>query len=71
MVPEHRHLMAQKLGRPLLPKETVHHKNGDRLDNRLSNLELWTSDHGGGQRVSDSVRWAVRILKLYAPERLK
>src|SRR5438309_1984332 len=29
---EHRAVMAIKLKRPLLPSETVHHKNGDRLD---------------------------------------
>lgn len=39
---EHRYIMEQHLDRPLDINEIVHHINGDRLDNRLENLELMT-----------------------------
>lgn len=65
---ERRWIMEQHLGRPLLPQETVHHRNGDKTDNRLGNLELWSSSHPAGQRVEDKVAWATEILALYAPE---
>jgi hypothetical protein len=49
----HRYVMEEKLCRRLLPTETVHHKDGDRKNYDESNLELWASRHGRGQRVSD------------------
>lgn len=58
---EHRWVMEQALGRPLLPQEKVHHKNGQRDDNALSNLELWlVQKDPSGQRVDDLIEFLVR-----------
>lgn len=46
---EHRLVMAESLGRLLLPTETVHHKDGNRTNNDIDNLELRTGAHGKGQ----------------------
>jgi hypothetical protein len=62
---EHRVVISEKIGRTLLKGENVHHKNGDRADNRPENLELWVTMQPSGQRPADLIEFAKQILERY------
>lgn len=69
-VAEHRLVMEGMIGRKLVAGENVHHLNGNRLDNRSDNLELWSTKQPKGQRIPDKVEFAKEILALYEPTAL-
>jgi len=54
-VMEHVYVMEQHLGRSLTNDEIVHHKNFDRADNRIENLQVMSlSEH---MSYHSTIRW--------------
>ena len=69
-VHEHRHVMEKYLDRKLKPWESVHHKNGDKRDNRLENLELWVRGQPAGCRMADLLDFVIANYRDELEERL-
>lgn len=63
---EHRYVMQEKLGRKLIDNENVHHMDGNRENNDISNLELWNESQPSGQRIPDKLKWAYQLIKDYS-----
>ena len=56
-VPEHVAVMELAMGRRIVPGEVVHHMDGDRRNNAISNLELMTrAEHSREHRLKDTWR---------------
>lgn len=62
---EHRHIYEQHYGIKLTPNQNIHHINGNRLDNRIENLELWDTSQPSGQRVEDKIKFYFELIEKY------
>lgn len=68
-VGEHRVVMSRRLGRKLKRTEVVHHKDHDRLNNDISNLDLLT--HSEHMRIHRAEAQAKRLLDGTPPGKIK
>lgn len=74
---KHRFIMEQYLGRKLLASEIVHHKDGDKGNNEISNLEILTDrsehllKHARLRREKYPLKPAIKNTKLYLEQRKK
>lgn len=71
-IQEHRWVMEQHIGRPLRRSEQVHHRNHNRLDNRIENLELVSSaEHGMRHTVLPVVKVCESCASEFVPHKTK
>jgi hypothetical protein len=61
-VKQHRFIMQGILGRPLLDSEDVHHKDGNKANNAIENLEV--IDHGKHSTLSNNSRTHAKGYKM-------
>jgi len=64
-LPEHRVVYEQHYNIKLLPHQNIHHINGDKLDNRIENLELWDTSQPAGQRIEDKILYYGKLISEY------
>ena len=64
-ISEHRAVYENHYDIKLSNEQNIHHINGDRLDNRIENLELWDSSQPKGQRVEDKILFYKELYEKY------
>ena len=62
IIGEHRYVMAQHLGRNLNSNEIVHHRDGNRLNNDISNLELTRRGQQHETSYTDGVAYGMLLM---------
>ncbi len=64
-VSQHRVIYEKHYNIKLLPHQNIHHINGDKLDNRIENLELWDTSQPAGQRIEDKIEYYSKLVLEY------